>query len=707
MNKIGALVLVIGIALFLAYSFSHVNPAGRAAAAAIISGGILISGLIIERRRRYEVFSRGLIGAGWAALYVTAYAMYALPAAQIITNPFAGSVLLLAVAAAMIAHSLRYRVEGITALAYFTAFAALAVTPSTPFAVASLIPLAASLLYFGWRLEWYTLTLFGLIATYATCISRGNSNAPLYLAESLFIVYWVLFETFDILRSRRGSQSFGLTWIFPLNAIGFLALSYRAWLSAAGTEMWRMAAISASLFLASALLRLASVRVGQQEKIEEPFDTVRRGTYEPPFTLAAVLAGSAILGRVTGFWTNVSLAAEAEILYLAGVRFRSGFLRSLALSGFIASLADAGFTASSTWGKVIVAGVSLHNWTPSVLAHAGIFYLNRALWRSKVPFSFAASALFALVLAVELTPHAAPLALFAFALVLLEIGIRKALLEFRSQSYFAAAAAALTSLSTGGFGPHPAQVIWTCSAASAAACWLFTARTFFVRPNEVNTKELTRVRDGFAIAGSVFALLTLWMLFPSAATALAWTCFALLSVAVASLSGAGSFRWIAAGIIGIACLRLFAVNLTELWDAQSPAERLLIPLAVAAALYFLWLVFRSIPQDREHAFAPAFTFAATAIIMALLYDQVSGGLLTVAWGIQALASLAAGFPLRERILRLQGLGLLALCVVKLFVYDLRNLETVYRILSFIALGVILLGVSWIYTRFRVRIRRYI
>ena len=35
----------------------------------------------------FRLFSRGLIGAGWAALYATAYAIYALPAAQIIEQP--------------------------------------------------------------------------------------------------------------------------------------------------------------------------------------------------------------------------------------------------------------------------------------------------------------------------------------------------------------------------------------------------------------------------------------------------------------------------------------------------------------------------------------------------------------------------------------------------------------------------------------------
>ena len=67
--------------------------------------------------------------------------------------------------------------------------------------------------------------------------------------------------------------------------------------------------------------------------------------------------------------------------------------------------------------------------------------------------------------------------------------------------------------------------------------------------------------------------------------------------------------------------------------------------------------------------------------------------------------LGAGFVLRDRLPRLQGLALLLLCILKLFFYDLRNLDTPYRILSFIMLGLILLGVSWTYSRFREQVRR--
>jgi uncharacterized membrane protein len=80
-------------------------------------------------------------------------------------------------------------------------------------------------------------------------------------------------------------------------------------------------------------------------------------------------------------------------------------------------------------------------------------------------------------------------------------------------------------------------------------------------------------------------------------------------------------------------------------------------------------------------------------------------MLTVSWGLLGVALLGSGFAARERVLRLQGLVLLLICILKLFFYDLRNLETLYRILSFVALGLILLAVSWIYTRFRDQITR--
>ena len=51
-------------------------------------------------------------------------------------------------------------------------------------------------------------------------------------------------------------------------------------------------------------------------------------------------------------------------------------------------------------------------------------------------------------------------------------------------------------------------------------------------------------------------------------------------------------------------------------------------------------------------------------------------------------------------LRIGGLALLGLAVAKVFVYDLAELDELYRVLSFIALGLFLLGGAFAYARLR-------
>jgi hypothetical protein len=102
-----------------------------------------------------------------------------------------------------------------------------------------------------------------------------------------------------------------------------------------------------------------------------------------------------------------------------------------------------------------------------------------------------------------------------------------------------------------------------------------------------------------------------------------------------------------------------------------------------------------------------FSLLASVLLAVLIFYEVSGSLLTVAWGLEGLLVLSLGFPTRERVLRLAGLALFTFCVLKLFAYDLRELDTPDRILSFIVLGLLLLGVSWIYTRFKEHVRRFL
>ena len=53
---------------------------------------------------------------------------------------------------------------------------------------------------------------------------------------------------------------------------------------------------------------------------------------------------------------------------------------------------------------------------------------------------------------------------------------------------------------------------------------------------------------------------------------------------------------------------------------------------------------------------------------------------------------------RSAFVRWQALVLIAATIVKVFVYDVSELDRAYRILSFIVLGALLLAISFVYQR---------
>jgi uncharacterized membrane protein len=76
--------------------------------------------------------------------------------------------------------------------------------------------------------------------------------------------------------------------------------------------------------------------------------------------------------------------------------------------------------------------------------------------------------------------------------------------------------------------------------------------------------------------------------------------------------------------------------------------------------------------------------------------------LSVIWAVYGAGLLTAGSVWRVRLLRLMGLLLLSLTTFKVFFVDLSSLDRVYRIVSFIVLGAILLTVSYLYQKSRQR-----
>jgi uncharacterized membrane protein len=70
--------------------------------------------------------------------------------------------------------------------------------------------------------------------------------------------------------------------------------------------------------------------------------------------------------------------------------------------------------------------------------------------------------------------------------------------------------------------------------------------------------------------------------------------------------------------------------------------------------------------------------------------------LSMLWVAYALVQIVPGMKWKSALLRWQGLALMAIAIAKVFFFDLSFLTRFYRIVSFFALGLVLLGISFIY-----------
>ncbi|HPF70876.1 MAG TPA: DUF2339 domain-containing protein [Candidatus Krumholzibacteria bacterium] len=84
----------------------------------------------------------------------------------------------------------------------------------------------------------------------------------------------------------------------------------------------------------------------------------------------------------------------------------------------------------------------------------------------------------------------------------------------------------------------------------------------------------------------------------------------------------------------------------------------------------------------------------------VLEDAAALLTLSIAWTAYGGALIGAGFGAKSRLVRLTGMAVLALVIVKVFAIDVRVLEAGYRIGSFVGVGGLFLVVSLVYQRER-------
>jgi uncharacterized membrane protein len=76
---------------------------------------------------------------------------------------------------------------------------------------------------------------------------------------------------------------------------------------------------------------------------------------------------------------------------------------------------------------------------------------------------------------------------------------------------------------------------------------------------------------------------------------------------------------------------------------------------------------------------------------------------SILWGLYSFLLIGLGFKQKTQTLRIAGMVLFAITLVKIFFFDLVNLPILSRTGLFLALGLLLLGASYMYQRFRERL----
>ena len=100
-------------------------------------------------------------------------------------------------------------------------------------------------------------------------------------------------------------------------------------------------------------------------------------------------------------------------------------------------------------------------------------------------------------------------------------------------------------------------------------------------------------------------------------------------------------------------------------------------------------------------------FLPMLLVTVLIANEVSFGRVTIGWGIEAVVAFLFALVVGERSFRLAGLSLLLICVAKIGLLDVWRQRSSDRYVTLIILGVALLLVSYLYTRYAEAIRRYL
>lgn len=214
-----------------------------------------------------------------------------------------------------------------------------------------------------------------------------------------------------------------------------------------------------------------------------------------------------------------------------------------------------------------------------------------------------------------------------------------------------------------------------------------------------------------SVAWSVQGVILVWVAFVLKAKTMLYSGFGLLIVAgvralifdsVLPSEGYVIFlNYRTLGFLPVICA-LYAVaaigNVRRSIFAGWDPTRYVYTAVIAANLLTLWVLSAEIIGALE---------SVLISLPAAQLESITSLSLTLLWAIYAAAVLALGIKRKWRAVRVGGLLLLTVPIVKLFLIDSFALDNVYRVAAFLTLGAILLGGGFAYQRFSEEVRGFL
>src|SRR5947207_3380026 len=218
LNKLGIIILVVGVALFGIYELGALGPLGKVGISYLASAFLLVGGIYLEKNERYNLLGRTGIGGGWALLFFSTFGIYHVEAMRVLSqNPGALTLdcaLMLLVGVAMAFHTLRYRSQFVTGLAFLLGYTTVALSQDTVYSLSAGVFLAIGLVSIVLKMGWLELEVFGILSSYLNHLywlyrilgiegAQGRHFEQYHGSLALLFFYWLTFRISYIVRTIK------------------------------------------------------------------------------------------------------------------------------------------------------------------------------------------------------------------------------------------------------------------------------------------------------------------------------------------------------------------------------------------------------------------------------------------------------------------------------------------------------------------------